>query len=143
MVQGRIYALSLGAVVAPAAAAAAVVPPAAAPVAPLAAVNDRWVAMEDGGGYRRGDVIAIDPGPLPAGNSVLGDRAIIPVGGDHICARKMTAAAQASYVLEDLRVLPVHFDAEGARRREFPQCVERMNGESPVVVCSCQAQQHA
>jgi len=131
MVQGRIYALSLGAVVAPAAAAAAVVPPAAAPVAPLAAVNDRWVAMEDGGGYRRGDVIAIDPGPLPAGNSVLGDRAIIPVGGDHICARKMTAAAQASYVLEDLRVLPVHFDAEGTRRREFPQCVERMNGESP------------
>ena len=44
---------------------------------------------------------------------------------------KMAAADVATFVLEDLRVVPVHFDSEGVRRREFPQCVERMVGTSP------------
>lgn len=63
---------------------------------------DRWVALEKGGNHERGDVIATDPAPLPAGSMVSGDRAILPVVGGQICLRKMTAVESAAFSLEDL-----------------------------------------
>lgn len=128
MTQGRALAAQLN----PAPAGA---PPSAAPgVAPVAnpvVINDSWVAMEQLGHFKRGDVIAVDPSPLPQGAVILGDRAIMPVGGGSIALCKMPASEVLSFTLEDLRVLPVHFDAEGSRRREFNRCVELMRGESP------------
>ena len=136
MMQGRVMAANLGAVVGAVAAVPAAVP-GAAPVAPVVgavapAVEDTWVAMEKVGPHWRGQVIATDPNPLPAGHSILGNRAIIPVGQEFLSLQKMKASDVASFALEDLRVLPVLFDAEGTRRREFTSCVERLSGDSPL-----------
>ena len=43
----------------------------------------------------------------------------------------MTASQASEFTLEDLRVLPVRFDNEGVRRREFNLSVERMSGQAP------------
>ena len=135
--QGRVVAGNMG-VGAGAAAAAPAVAPGAAPAAPVVALaaagvalETTWVAMEKVGPYSRGDVIATDPTPLPAGHVILGNHAIIPVGQEHLCLKKIKAADVAGFALEDLRVLPVLFDAEGTRRREFSSCIERLNGDSP------------
>lgn len=138
MAQGRTYAAANGAQ------AQADPGPQAAPVAaaPVAGVGgggqgvavglaDRWIAMEKGGQYARGDLVCIDPAPLPQGCSVLDSLAILAVDGGHICLRKMTQAEVSAFVLDDLRVLPVHFDSEGIRRRAFNMCVEKMSGQSP------------
>lgn len=126
MRQGRILADSLRA---PAAVVAA---PAAGPVAPAAAAVDvADTAMETGGGYAKGSVIVSDPTPLPAGHHLIGDRALIPVAGGAIFAKKMLAAEAARVANDDLRTLPVKFDAEGTRRREFSSAVEKMSGEEP------------
>ena len=136
MMQGRVMAANMGVVIGAAAVAAPVVAPVAAPAPPVAAggggaVEDTWVAMEKVGPHSRRDVIATDPNPLPAGHVTLGNRAIIPVGQEFLSLRKMKAADVAGYALEDLRVLPVQFDAEGTRRREFSSVVERLNGDPP------------
>ena len=130
MVQGRAYAAALGAVApAPPLAPAHI----AAPPAAAAGVNvvDSWVVMEKSGHLQRGEVVAVDPTPLPPGTEFQGDRAIMPSGTGQVCLAKMAAADVAAFALEDLRVLPVYFDTEGTRRREFSQCVERMNGQTP------------
>ncbi|CAE7845041.1 ANK1 [Symbiodinium microadriaticum] len=78
-----------------------------------------WVAIEDGGAYKRGDVIAVDPGPLPPGHVILGTRAIVPAGADFITAKKVLPDQVPMLRFDDIRVLPVQFDAQGVRRREF------------------------
>lgn len=85
-----------------------------------------WVCLEDSGGRSRGDVVVHEPGVLPVGHVVLGDKALIPhiSGAGESCLVKRVAVQDAAALkLSDLRVLPVHFDAQGLRRREFSQAV--------------------
>lgn len=82
-------------------------------------VPDTWVVMEDGEAHKKGDVVAVDPSPLPAGHIALGNRAILPSGNKHVALQKVPAADAPSLKLEDIRILPVQFDAQGTRRREF------------------------
>ena len=42
---------------------------------------DTWVALEDGGQYKRGDVISRDPNPVPVGSQVIGERGVTPIAG--------------------------------------------------------------
>ncbi len=128
MRQGRILAESLRGPVVVAAA------PAAAPAAhavPAAGLADTWVAMETGGGYVQGSVVVSDPNPLPMGHQVIGDRALIPVAGGAIFAKKMPAADAARVANDDLRTLAVKFDSEGTRRRDFSSAVEKMCSDEP------------
>lgn len=119
---------------------------AAAPVAPLpgggvgavaaqapppAGSEDTWVVMESEGPYRRGDVLAQDPTPLPANSIVQGLKALVPAGPEFIYAKKVRSEDAPSLKLDDLRILPVYFDSQGTRRREFNIAVGLMNDTPP------------
>ena len=107
-------------------------PPAPAQGAVAAAgVVTTWVAMETGGAYQQGDVIATDPAPLPLGHVISGDRALVPSQGKVIAACKVAADKVAEMKFDDVRVLPVSFDAQGIRRREFNSCVALLREVSP------------
>lgn len=112
-------------------------PAAAAPVAPAIAggapgvVEDTWVAMEDGGNYKMGDIVVKDPTPLPAGSLSLGNRALVTSGNSTVVLKKIPAGEVAANRLQDIRVLPVAFDAQGQRRREFNLAVGLMDGTPP------------
>ena len=96
--------------VAPAAPVAAALPPAAAPAAGFS-----WVVTESSGGRARGDVICVEPNPLPPGSLTLGDRALLPgVNGvrEGCFALRVPNAEAPNYKLEDLRTLPIHFDGQ-------------------------------
>lgn len=110
--------------VAPAAPVAAALPPAAAPAAGFS-----WVVTESSGGRARGDVICVEPNPLPPGSLTLGDRALLPgVNGvrEGCFALRVPNAEAPNYKLEDLRILPIHFDGQGVRRRDFSGAVSCM-----------------
>ncbi|CAK9012348.1 unnamed protein product [Durusdinium trenchii] len=98
-----------------------------------AGVGEVWVAIEEAGGRKKGDVICEDPHPLPAGHIVLGDRAIVPgVAGESGCfVKKVPRAELGRYALDDLRILPVVFDAQGTRRRDFNDAVSAMKDGIP------------
>lgn len=111
--------------------------PAAPPVPPAAVaaghpgpvVQHVWVAIETSGGRARGDVVCIEPAVLPPGHVQLGDRAIIPslLGAGDGCMVKRVAQTDANqYKLEDLRTLPVSFDLQGVRRKDFSSAVPLM-----------------
>ena len=112
----------------PAAAGPPVVP---GPAAPVVGAIDTWVALEDGGHYRKGDVIAVDPNPLPAGHMILGERGLCPIPGGSILMKKVPSSEAAGYRMEDLRVLPIEFDSQGGRRREFPAAVAALDDADP------------
>eukprot|EP00438_Fugacium_kawagutii_P025394 Skav207382 [mRNA] locus=scaffold2496:250834:268725:+ [translate_table: standard] len=124
----------------PAAVPAAAVPPpgvlGAGPVpaaaAAAGAVVDTWVALESLGRYKKGDMVVRDPNPLPAGHQVCGDHGILPVDAGAIFIKKIKFDELASYKLEDLRVLPVVFDSQGTRRREFASALAEMSDAVPV-----------
>ena len=129
---------------APPVAAPAVVPPpppgvlgggvAAVPaVAAAAGVAEVWIAIEDSGGYKRGDQICEDPNPLPPGHVMLGEKAVVPgkQGVSSCFAQKVPRADISRFSLEDLRILPVVFDAQGTRRREFSEAVASMKDGLP------------
>ena len=131
---------------APPAVAPAIAPPPPAPVpgvlggappgAPPAAVAapvlaTTWIALEDKGRIKRGDVLAVDPTPLPPGHLVSGDRALVPIDGECIFARKLKPEEVAQYKLDDIRILPVSFDGQGVRRREFSNAVMLLEDVSP------------
>jgi len=112
---------------APIAAAAAVVAPPGVPG--VVGVADCWVAAEDAGGRRKGDIVCVDPAPLPAGYVSLGNKALIPDvgGGSEGCLVVRVPQVEAPrYKLDDLRVLPVRFDLQGIRRRDFNDAVAAM-----------------
>ena len=98
-----------------------------------AGVGEVWVAIEEAGGRKKGDVIFEDPHPLPAGHIVLGDRAIVPgVAGESGCfVKKVPRAELGRYALDDLCILPVVFDAQGTRRRDFNDAVSAMKDGIP------------
>eukprot|EP00438_Fugacium_kawagutii_P003956 Skav200396 [mRNA] locus=scaffold1919:156792:162160:- [translate_table: standard] len=118
-------------------------PPAAgAPVAVAAAAPNpgvvgpkSWVAIESSGGRKRGDVVVVEPAALPPGHVVLGDRGVVPGLPGHVegCMVRLVAQDEvAKYQLEDLRVLPVKFDAQGLRRREFGEAISMMVDSPPM-----------
>lgn len=94
-------------------------------------VVNTWVALEKVGTVSRGDVLAVDPSPLPPGCQVSGDRALFPVGQDFVFAKKVSAEDAPSYKLEDLRVFPVNFDNQGVRRRDFNSAVGLLDDSPP------------
>ena len=106
---------------------AAPVVPAVAPMppaAPGAAVPQTqvWVCVETAGGRKKGDIVCIDPAALPVGSVVLGNHGVVPdlLGGVDGCfVRKVNQQDAAGYQLDDLRILPIKFDAQGVRRRDF------------------------
>ena len=127
------------------AAPAPVVRPGAAPAAPpggaaigagamgaavVEAVDTR-VVLEDGGPHKKGDIVARDPAVLPPASLVTGERGVLPVAGTAVLIRKVKASEAAAYRLEDLRLLPITFDAQGVRRREFNAAVAEMDGAEP------------
>ena len=112
-------------------AVAAGAPPvgAGAVAGPAGVVSMCWVCIESAGGYSRGDIVVTEPAVLPAGHVLIGEKAIVPSrdGSAVGCFCKRVKVADAgSYKLEDLRVLPVTFDAQGIRKREFAQAVAAM-----------------
>ncbi|CAE7599810.1 kidins220 [Symbiodinium sp. CCMP2592] len=108
--------------------------PADGNVPAAAAALNTWVALEDVGPHTRGDVIAVDPGPLPQGHIILGDRTLVPVGNLVLSVRKVSPDQVANARFDDLRIiriLPVQFDAQGIRRREFNAAMALMQDTSP------------
>ena len=107
---------------------AGLAPPGMAP-APAALDPYVWIAVETAGGRSRGDIICVEPGTLPVGHVVLGSRAVIPDlngGADSCFVRRVLQSQSSTYKLEDLRTLPVHFDPQGLRRRDFASAVPLM-----------------
>ena len=76
-------------------------------------------------------MIALDPAPLPLAHVVLGNRAIVNSGGKQIFLKKMPSSEAANVRLEDIRILPVMFDAQGTRRREFNSSVSSFADSVP------------
>ncbi|CAL1154679.1 unnamed protein product [Cladocopium goreaui] len=113
--------------------------PAAGPVAaaaPAVGVADPycWVTLESGAGRLKGDVVVVEPNPLPAGTQQLGDRAMLqdPAQPGHgIFLKRVLQSQSSTYKLDDFRVLPVQFDAQGVRRRDFHSAVPIMIEGSP------------
>lgn len=95
-------------------------------------VADTWIALEDGGAYKRGDIVAQDPNPLPAGCLTLHNRGVLPAGAESILIKKVPQADAPTYRMEDLRVLPVEFDNQGIRRRDFATAVSKMDDAEPM-----------
>ncbi|CAE7196525.1 AMY1.1, partial [Symbiodinium necroappetens] len=81
--------------------------------------------------YKRGDVVAVDPNPLPNGHVLMGDKGMIPEGGDVLFVRKVAAAEVSKHRLTDIRLLPISFDAQGVRRKEFSIAVSLMDDDPP------------
>ncbi|CAE7708857.1 AMY1.1 [Symbiodinium sp. CCMP2592] len=100
-------------------------------VAPAGSDKDTWIAVEDGIMYKRGDVVAMDPNPLPNGHVLMGDKGMIPEGGSVLFVRKVAAAEVSKHRLTDIRLLPISFDAQGVRRKEFSTAVSLMDDDPP------------
>ena len=105
----------------------------AVPVVAGAGIADVWVAMEDSAGRKKGEIICEDPNPLPVGHVLMGNKALVPgPGGADACfVKKVSRAEVARYALDDLRILPVVFDGQGVRRREFSDAVASMKDGVP------------
>lgn len=109
--------------------------PAAVAAAPAPAVAVMvWVAIEAAGGYSKGEIVVVEPTPLPLGHHIIGDRCILPsklMDGQGCFARRVLQSEAANYQLDDFRVLPVKFDAQGLRRCEFNLAVAAMKEGVP------------
>ncbi|CAE8609421.1 unnamed protein product [Polarella glacialis] len=91
-----------------------------------------WISVEDEPPYLKGDVLVAANQPLPPNTLQQGLKALMPLaGGSYILAKHIDAARIQEYQFDDLRVLPVHFDAQGSRRREFAASVLIMSDLAP------------
>ena len=93
-----------------------------------------WVAIEAAGGRTKGEIVCTEPTPLPAGHVRIGDRAVIPDLSGRVegCFVKRVPQGDApGYALDDLRTLPVVFDGQGVRRREFAAAIPSMVEGTP------------
>eukprot|EP00438_Fugacium_kawagutii_P025699 Skav229290 [mRNA] locus=scaffold544:87897:88883:+ [translate_table: standard] len=132
LAQARVYAAGARALLGIPAAGVPVAP-AAPPVAAGANPQDPevWVSMENRGNYFSGQVVVQAGSPLPVGHAVLGgDRALIPIdGGLTLAIKKIKTSELASFKSKDLRTLPIKFDSQGARRRDFFEAVALMSAD--------------
>ena len=101
------------------------------PAAAGGGAADTWVAIEDAGPYKAGDVVGQDPAPLPPGSLVVGEKGLVISNGQAVFVKKVPQTEVARFKLQDLRILPVAFDAQGVRRREFNLCVSLMTDTPP------------
>ncbi|CAE8582249.1 unnamed protein product [Polarella glacialis] len=113
----------------PPAAAAAVPPPGGpGPVAAggiVPAVPMFWVAAENLLGLRVGDSVE----PLPAGTFTVGNKGILARGGGHLFIKAVPAGHVEAP--EDLTVLPVVFDNQDLRFRDFGGALAAMDTAEP------------
>ncbi|CAE8610344.1 unnamed protein product, partial [Polarella glacialis] len=73
-----------------------------------------WVSVEDEPPYQKGDILVAANQPLPPNTLQQGLKAMMPLaGGGYILAKNIEATRIQEYKFDDLRVLPVHFDAQG------------------------------
>ena len=86
-----------------------------------------WVALEQIDGVVPGQVVVDVGGVMPAGHVLLGDRALVPVNGKVVALKKIKRTEVQSLTAKDLRVLPIKFDQQGSRRRDFPDAVANMS----------------
>ncbi|CAK0877082.1 unnamed protein product, partial [Prorocentrum cordatum] len=103
------------------------VPRAGAAAAPAVA-GTVWLAIEDFQGVRRCEQM---PDPLPQGAVVHGELALVPHGGGFVGARQVALADVDAFVVDDLRVLPVRFNQQGARRRPYSEAVDMQIVDEP------------
>ncbi|CAE8609395.1 unnamed protein product, partial [Polarella glacialis] len=99
----------------------AVAPPVPAPLP----ITTKWIVAESRAGLVRGSVID----PLPATAFTRGDRGIIDHGQEQIFIRQVPLAHRDTS--DDLRVLPVAFDAQGIRGRSFESAISIMDDAEP------------
>jgi hypothetical protein len=109
-----------------------VLPLVGGPAAPLLAElvevpGEKWIFAEGIGPFQRGDdVISL------LGSVGIADRGVVPIGGGRVgLIRRLPLTAVGEFTQDDLRVLPVKFDAQNERRRNFSEAVQLMNDEEP------------
>jgi hypothetical protein len=130
--QARIYAAGaralLGHPPVPAPGAAPVVAAAAAPVAPIVEQDPEvWVSLEDEPPYVRGQIVSDPQGQVPVGHVLLGgNKALVPLPAGAIAVKKIRKSQLSSFEAKDIRVLPIKFDAQGKRHRDFSDAVSTM-----------------
>ncbi|CAE8638556.1 unnamed protein product, partial [Polarella glacialis] len=91
-----------------------------------------WISVEGEPPYQKGDILVAANQPLPPNTLQQGLKAMMPLaGGGYILAKNIEATRIQEYKFDDLRVLPVHFDAQGIRRREFASAVLIMSDLAP------------
>ena len=87
-----------------------------------------WVVVEDVEGYRRGEIVE----ELGEDAVIMGTKCLMPLeNGDVAIVRSMPRAAVMSYINDDLRVLPVKFEAGGRRHRPFAEAVDLLSEDEP------------
>ena len=62
--------------------------------------------------------------PLPDDSVTHGDMALVPHAGGFVGARQVPVSDVDAFVIDDLRVLPVRFNQQGARRRPYSEAVD-------------------
>ena len=130
MMQARVYAagmrIQLGLPAVPQQA------PVPAPVVGGAAADpdpEVWISIENLGEYVQGQIVVSAGGTLPVGHVTLGsNKALIPIDAANALAiKKLRMSEIVSFDARDLRVLPIRFDAQGQRRRDFAEAVGLMS----------------
>ena len=87
-----------------------------------------WVVVEDVEGYRRGEIVE----ELGEDAVIMGTKCLMPLeNGDVAIVRSMPRASVMSYINDDLRVLPVKFEAGGRRHRPFAEAVDLLSEDEP------------
>lgn len=61
----------------------------------------------------------------------MGERGILPAAGTSVMIRKVKPSEASAYRLDDLRLLPIQYDAQGIRRKEFNLAVAEMDNAEP------------
>lgn len=128
MQQARVYAAGLRA-------AMGIVAPPAPPIAggvpaPVIVADEVWVSLENMPPYSAGEVVIPKGNQLPPGHVTLGGgKALIPVPGSQsgLAIKKIKESEVGSFAAKDLRVLPLKFDPQGVRRRDFSDAVAAMS----------------
>lgn len=101
-------------------------PVAAAPVADPD--PDVWVSLEDEPPHIRGQVLSDALGNLPGGHVILGtNKALVPIPNGAVAAKKIKRSQLGTFEARDVRVLPIRFDPQGVRRRDFAEAVTMMS----------------
>ena len=133
MQQARVYAAgaraALGLPPVPPVGAPAAVPPPPAALQPMAAEPEVWISIEDLPPHTIGEVIVGVGLNLPPGHVTMGsDKALVPINGgaQGLAIKKIKQSDLSSFSAKDLRVLPMRFDPQGERRRDFAEAVSCM-----------------
>ena len=132
LAQARVYAAGVRALLGvPAAGAGPAHPPPHVPPVVNPQDPDVWVSLENHGAYMMGQVVVAVGDALPAGHVTLGaSRALIPIdGGEALALKKVKTSELGTFESKDLRILPIKFDPQGSRKRNFADSVSMMTSD--------------